>query len=190
MDDLDKKIFEANQRNIAENMNFSESQIAELKAIIRNENKDILDVTQKYKNQSDYLAAKNDPSKKNFDQYCELGAKAIDQSSELTMALKHADNKINFMYEVGQREAAFRAQQQKQPNYQQYTQQAQQQAQQQAYAVPEYQVNSAQPNYAMTPEPQQGAAPYSGNIDPAAVPWGNLPMSEFEKLTIAMGNTL
>lgn len=179
MDDLDRKIFEANQRNIAENMNFSEQQLAELKNIIRNENKDIVEVAQKYKMQSDYLSAKNDPSKQNFDQLCEIGAKAIDNSNELTVALRHADNKINFMYEVGQREAAFRAQQN------QYQQQPQQQ-----YSSPEQHVHSTTPSYTMTPEPQQGAAPYSGHVDPAKVPWKNLSMSEFEKLTNAIGNPL
>lgn len=178
MDDLDRKIFEANQRNIAENMNFSEQQLEELKNIIRNENKDIVEVAQKYKMQSDYLTAKNDPAKQNFDQFCEIGAKAIDGSNELTMALKHADNKINFMYEVGRREAAFRAQQN------QYQQPQQQQP------SPEQHVHSTMPSYTMTPEPQQGAAPYSGHIDPAKVSWRNLSMSEFEKLTNAIGNPL
>lgn len=185
MDDLDRKIFEANQRNIAQNMNFSESQIQELKSIIRAENKEIASIAQRYKDQSDYLAAKSDPSKKNFDKYCEIGAQAIDANPALLSALKQADNKATFMYEVGAREAAFKAQQQAEAKTYAY--------QAAAKSEPQYQPEQPvqpQANYNFTPEPQQGAAPYSGNIDPASVPWSQLSMSEFEKLSIALGNNI
>lgn len=191
MDDLDKKIFEANQRNIAENMNFSQQQVEELKDIIRKENRDIVNVAKQYKDKSDFLHAVNDPSKPNFRQYCELGAKTIDSNKELSVALNHADNRINFMYEVGRREAALQSQQQQYPQQQQqYSQQQYPQQQQQYQTVQQTDVVSTVPTYAMTPEPQQGAAPYSGDVNPASVPWNKLSMKEFEKLTNAIGNPI
>lgn len=191
MDEIDREILEANQKNVSENFNFSESQINQLKKMIRKENQSIVTAAQRYKDQNDYLKGRYDSSKQNFDQYCEIGAKTIDANPTLRKALREADNKAEFLYDVGIREAAF---QEKIASQQQGGQQPaaqpvynQPQAANQQYAYPQPAQPAMQPTYPMTPEPQQGSAPYAGTIDPRNVPWKDLSAEQFEKYSKAMG---
>lgn len=200
MEDIDREILEANQKTVSDNFNFSESQINQLKKMIRKENQSIVTAAQRYKDQNDYLKGRYDSSKQNFDQYCEIGAKTIDANPTLRKAFREAENRAEFLYDVGVREAAFQekmaaqqgAAQNQQPFYQPQQGPAQQPYPAQAAPAPQYnfpqQVQQVPPPaYPMTPEPQQGSAPYAGNLDPRNVPWKSLTAEQFEKYSSALG---
>lgn len=189
MDDIDREILEANQRNVSENFNFSESQINQLKKMIRKENQSIVTAAQRYKDQNDYLKGRYDSTKQNFDQYCEIGAKTIDANPTLRKALREADNKAEFLYDVGVREAAF---QEKMASQRQQVGSPQQPFGQGQVAAPQYQYpqqaqQAPQSSFTMTPEPQQGSAPYAGTVDPNHIPWKDLSVDQFEKYSRALG---
>lgn len=157
MDDLDREIFEANQDAYQENLRLTSTQKDEVQSIVRQQlDRGLHEIREQQKTQSDYFKAKAE--KPNFDELCSLGAQVVKDNSNLMASLNGAENKPEFLYEIGIREAAYRA-----------ANQAPQQHKQ------------------LLPEPQQASSPFVGRVDPANVNWGGLTEDQFIKYASELG---
>lgn len=182
MEDLDNEIFNANQDAYQENLRLTNVQKDEVQKIVRQElNQGLNEIREQQKAQSDYFKAKSDPTKPNFDQMCTLGAELVKDNKNLMASLSGAENKAEFLYEIGIREAAYRA--------------MQNQGGQQPSAYPPQntpqqppQQHPQQPMYKQPlPEPQQASSPFAGRIDPSNIHWAGLTEEQFIKYGMEMG---
>lgn len=181
MEDLDNEIFNANQDAYQENLRLTSKQRDEVQKIIRQEvNQGLSEIREQQKAQADYFKAKSDPSKTNFDQMCALGAELVKDNKNLMSSLSGAENKAEFLYEIGIREAAYRNMQSQAP--QQHVQPYQQTTYQTPQQHPE---NTYKP---LLPEPQSASSPFAGrHLDPSQIPWSSLPEDQFIKYAMEMG---
>lgn len=188
MEDLDNEIFNANQDAYQENLRLTSKQRDEVQKIIRQEvNQSLSEIREQQKAQSDYFQAKADPSKTNFDQMCAIGAELVKNNKNLMASLSGAENKAEFLYEIGIREAAYQS---SRNNAQQA--QSPQNPQQQQYAQQNYQTPSQttpQNTYKqLLPEPQSASSPFAGrHLDPAQIPWSSLSEDQFIQYAMEMG---
>lgn len=181
MEDLDNEIFNANQDAYQENLRLTNMQKDEVQKIVRQEiNQGLTEIREQQKAQSDYFKAKSDPTKPDFDQMCTLGAELVKDNKNLMASLSGAENKAEFLYEIGIREAAYRAMKNQVP---QHPQQPSAQAMSEpAYPPPQ------QPMYKQPlPEPQQASSPFVGRVDPANIHWAGLTDEQFIKYGMEMG---
>lgn len=169
MNDLEREIFEANQQTYQENLKLTQHQKEEVQSLIRQEiAAELSEIKEQQKVQSDFAKASSDPNRPDFKEMCEVGAKLVQNNNNLLSGLSKAENKPEFLYELGVREAAYQ-----EKKNQQNTQQ------QQTHSQPEYQN--------ILPEPQQSSAPYVSGMDCDHIPWGNLSEEQFIKYGLQMG---
>lgn len=160
MEHLEQELFDANSDTIMENIELTETQQKQVEEIISKQVGQIKEATVAQKARLDYMAGVSDPEKPDFKEMCEYGAKLVDTHPNLKSALYSAENRADFLYEIGRREAAFQA-----------TQNAQAPKQQQP----------------MMPTPQPTASPYSATVNPANIPWGSLTDEQFIEQAAALG---
>lgn len=161
MEDLDREIFEANQDAYQENLRLTSSQKDEVQAIVRQQlDSGLSEIREQQKTQSDYFRAKSDPSKPNFDEMCNLGVQVVKDNKNLMASLNGAENKPEFLYEIGIREAAYQATKNHAPQ--------------------------PQPKQIL-PEPQQASSPFVGRPDPSQIHWKGLTEDQFIKYAMEMG---
>lgn len=176
MNDLEREIFEANQHTYQDNVKLTAQQKDEVQALIRQEiSSELSSIKEQQKVQSDFMKASSDPSRPNFKEMVEVGANLVKNNTNLCSGFSQAENKPEFLYELGVRESAYQrlGQQQNMRNHPQpsTTQHVQ----------PEY---SPQP---ILPEPQQSSAPFVPNSDYDSIPWGSLSEEQFIKYGMQMG---
>lgn len=161
MDDLDREIFEANQDAYQENIKLSSSQKDEVQEIVRKEiNQGLNEIREQQKTQNDYFKAKSDPNRPDFEEMCAVGVKLVGENKNLLASLSAAENKPDFLYEIGVREAAYQAAKQNQQN---------------------------QPPKQLLPEPQQTSSPFAGRVDPTNIHWKGLSEEQFIKYASELG---
>lgn len=160
MDSLEQELYEANRETIQENSKLTPAQQQQVQDIIAKEVNVLKTFAAEQKAKIDFMAGKTDPDKPNYREMCEVGAQLVDNSPNFKAGLMAADNKAEFLYELGKREVAYQASQQQRPQ---------------------------QPPQPMIPKPEAGTSPYASTINPASIPWGSLTDEQFIEQAAAFG---
>lgn len=176
MNDLEQEIFEANQNTYQDNIKLTAQQKDEVQNLIRQQiSSELSEMKEQQKVQSDFMKASSDPTRPNFKEMFEVGVKLVQNNKNLCSGLSQAENKPEFLYELGVRESAYQrlGQQQKAQNHSQpYTTE---------YAQSEYSPET------ILPEPQQSSAPIVPTSNYDNIPWGSLSEEQFIKYGMQMG---
>lgn len=180
MNDLEREIFEANQTTYQSNVKLTDQQKDEVQSLIRQQvSAELSEIKEQQKVHSDFMKASSDPNRPDFKEMFEVGVKLVQNNKNLCSGLSQAENKPEFLYELGVREAAYQRlgqQQHSNNNVQHQSQPAPAQ-----YSQPEY---SPQP---ILPEPQQSSAPFVSSSNYDNIPWGSLSEEQFIKYGLQMG---
>lgn len=169
MHSMDQEIYEANKHTVAENQALTEAQSKQIDSIVDRKIADFKKEHAKSQTVVDYLTGKLDPNKQNYDEAFKVGAQVVENNPVLYAGFEHADNKPNFLYEVGIRELAYQK-----LNGQSQSPQPQQQA-------PQTQAN-------LLPNPQFSSSPYQGAM--AQTSWNSMTESQFLGAIKEMGLNL
>lgn len=178
MNDLEREIFEANQNTYQDNVKLTEQQKDEVQSLIRQQiSSELSEFKEQQKVHSDFMKASSDPSRPDFKEMFEIGVGLVKNNKNLCSGLSQAENKPEFLYELGVREAA----------YQRLSQHNQQQTQNHSQPIS---TPNTQPDYQyqpILPEPQQSSAPFVTSSNCDNIPWGSLSEEQFIKYGMQMG---
>lgn len=164
MSSLEQEIYSANEKHITENHKLTTSQAEQVNQLLDSKLSELKKDSLKQQMTLDYFTAKMDPSKQNFDEACKLGAQVVEKNPALQVGLSHAENKPNFLYEIGIREQAL----------------------QKVTGVGQQNTTQAQ----VLPNPQASASPYQGAMNMHNTQWGNMSEKQFLGALEQMGLSL